>query len=121
MQVLGSLQKLGTDSNLLRRVAAGQVRWLIEFWLMLTVKWGSSLKFITFLDSFRIDPAMDCGVYWGITASVTEFELELQWKHLTCQPFLLMDIQSLQQFHIQSKEIYSNSGLLYSKIKQPDR
>jgi hypothetical protein len=88
MQVLGSLQKLGTDSNLLRRVAAGQVRWLIEFWLMLTVKWGSSLKFITFLDSFRIDPAMDCGVYWGITASVTEFELELQWKHLTCQPFL---------------------------------
>jgi pentatricopeptide repeat protein len=26
MQVLGSLQKLGTDSNLLRRVAAGQMR-----------------------------------------------------------------------------------------------
>jgi pentatricopeptide repeat protein len=31
MQVLGSLQKLGTDSNLLRRVATGQVRSLIEF------------------------------------------------------------------------------------------
>jgi hypothetical protein len=31
MQVLGSLQKLGTESNLLRRVAAGQARQLIEF------------------------------------------------------------------------------------------